>query len=165
MGLRVSASLTITNGSSTPVRDSKYYFPDGNTVLLAKNTLFKVRFATTASDQKTDILFYCQVHRFQLIRDQSAFEDMYSCHVDPSEELEGESDENPIRLQDDSVEEVRALIGYLYSLCVFLRSVNGLYLYYYYCLLQTTRGSNNFGQRRRLPQMLLPRTHRSQVPL
>ena len=71
-------------------------------------------------------MLYRQVHRFQLIRDQSAFESMFSCPtVTPPDELEGNSDDNPIQLQGDSVEEVRALIGYLYSLCVcpFIRSM------------------------------------------
>jgi hypothetical protein len=56
----------------------------------------------------------------------------------PSEELEGECDENPIRLQGDSVEEVRALIGYLYSLCVLSFPQRSVSLQF---RLQTTRGS------------------------
>jgi hypothetical protein len=68
---------------------------------------------------------------------------MFSCPtVASSEGLEGESDNNPIRLQDDTVEEMRALIGYLYSLCVPFRSVDGLYLDYF--CLQTTRSSERF---------------------
>jgi hypothetical protein len=78
-------------------------------------------------------MLHRQVHRFQLIRDQSAFEDMFSCPAVASEELEGECDDNPIQLQGDSVEEVRALIGYLYSSYVFLLSVDDLYLYYFVC--------------------------------
>jgi hypothetical protein len=79
-------------------------------------------------------MLYRQLHWFQLIKDQSAFEGMFSCPTVASPKgVEGESDDNPIRLQGDSVAEMRALIGYLYSLCVSLRSVDGLYLYYFVC--------------------------------
>ena len=89
---------------------------------------------------------------------------MFACPiVTPPDELEGDSDENPIQLQGDSVEEVRALMGYLYSLCVSLHSVDGLYLYGF--RLQTTRGPERFDQWQRLQQLLPPRTHRPQIPL
>ena len=39
-----------------PVHDSKYYFPDGDTVILVENTLFKVRAATGRFQSKSDII-------------------------------------------------------------------------------------------------------------
>ena len=43
---------------------------------------------------------------------------MFACPSVASSEPEGASDDNPIRLQGDSVEEARALMWSLYALCV-----------------------------------------------
>ncbi|EPQ50974.1 hypothetical protein GLOTRDRAFT_49425 [Gloeophyllum trabeum ATCC 11539] len=95
---------------SIPTRDAAYYIPDGNTVLLVENTLFKV-------------------HRSNLMKDGSTFDTLFSL---PSEGghsaspgaaptvggtvVEGESDDNPIRLQGDAADEFRALLWALYAL-------------------------------------------------
>ncbi|TFK52304.1 hypothetical protein OE88DRAFT_1657494 [Heliocybe sulcata] len=95
---------------SIPTRDALYYISDGNTVLLVENTLFKV-------------------HRSNLMKDGSTFDTLFSL---PSEGanpspgvtaptvggavVEGESDDNPIRLQGDSADEFRALLWALYAL-------------------------------------------------
>ena len=44
--------------SLTPVHDPKYYFPDGNTIILVETTLFKVRIETGASDQNLMSCFF-----------------------------------------------------------------------------------------------------------
>ncbi|KAH9936087.1 uncharacterized protein B0H18DRAFT_972097 [Fomitopsis serialis] len=88
-----------------PSRDPTYYIGDGNTVLLVDNTLFKV-------------------HRSILMKDKSAFETMFqlsteadSARSDCSTTVtEGESDDNPIRLQGDTGDEFRALLWALYAL-------------------------------------------------
>lgn len=89
-----------------PKRDGAYYISDGNTVLLVENTLFKV-------------------HRSTLTKDKSAFETMFqlSTETDSSRSdssmaapPEGESDDNPIRLQGDTADEFRALLWALYAL-------------------------------------------------
>ncbi|KAM5531303.1 hypothetical protein V8D89_015018 [Ganoderma adspersum] len=89
-----------------PSRDPSYYIHDGNSVLLVENTLFKV-------------------HRSVLTKDKSAFETMFqlsgetdSARSDSSMTVaqEGESDDNPIRLQGDTADEFRALLWALYSL-------------------------------------------------
>jgi hypothetical protein len=85
---------------SIPTRDAAYYIPDGNTVLLVGNTLFRV-------------------HRSTLVRDRSAFESMFSLAPDAAAETsitstEGETDDNPIRLQGDTADEFRALLWALY---------------------------------------------------
>lgn len=89
-----------------PSRDPTYYIPDGNSVLLVENTLFRV-------------------HRSTLTKDKSAFETMFqlSSETDSSRSessvtlaVEGESDDNPIRLQGDSADEFRALLWSLYAL-------------------------------------------------
>ncbi|KAH9931675.1 uncharacterized protein BXZ73DRAFT_47214 [Epithele typhae] len=89
-----------------PSRDPTYYIHDGNSVLLVENTLFKV-------------------HRSVLTKDKSAFETMFqlsaetdSARSDSSMTVaqEGESDDNPIRLQGDTADEFRALLWALYSL-------------------------------------------------
>ncbi|KAH9947630.1 hypothetical protein B0H21DRAFT_738207 [Amylocystis lapponica] len=89
-----------------PSRDTMYYISDGNSVLLVENTLFKV-------------------HRSVLMKDKSAFETMFqlSTETDSSRSdssmtvaPEGESDDNPIRLQGDTADEFRALLWALYAL-------------------------------------------------
>ncbi|KAG6333001.1 hypothetical protein ID866_6092 [Astraeus odoratus] len=93
-----------------PSRDPTYYIPDGNTVLLVENTLFKV-------------------HRSTLTKDASTFDSMFSLDSDLRSSScmstsstvsavgpEGESDDNPIRLQGDTADEFRALLWALYSL-------------------------------------------------
>ncbi|KAH7909811.1 hypothetical protein BJ138DRAFT_1154339 [Hygrophoropsis aurantiaca] len=89
-----------------PVRDPNYYIPDGNTVLLVENTLFKV-------------------HRSTLTKDKSTFDSMFSLDSDLRSNAssstvtvgpEGESDDNPIRLQGDTADEFRALLWAMYAL-------------------------------------------------
>ncbi|KAH7884965.1 hypothetical protein F5I97DRAFT_1810244 [Phlebopus sp. FC_14] len=93
-----------------PSRDTAYYYSDGNTVLLVENTLFKV-------------------HRSALTKEKSTFDSMFSLDADlrssanvPSNSSgvtvgpEGESDDNPIRLQGDTADEFRALLWALYAL-------------------------------------------------
>lgn len=88
---------------SIPTRDNDYYISDGNTVLLVENILFKV-------------------HRSTLTKDKSTFDTMFSLPSDSSSDSsmtvgpEGESDDNPIRLQGDTAEEFRALLWALYAL-------------------------------------------------
>ncbi|KAF8558324.1 hypothetical protein OG21DRAFT_1433586 [Imleria badia] len=90
-----------------PTRDSIYYYSDGNTVLLVENTLFKV-------------------HRSALTKEKSTFESMFSLDSDLRSSTtnssgvtvgpEGESDDNPIRLQGDTADEFRSLLWSLYAL-------------------------------------------------
>jgi hypothetical protein len=88
-----------------PTRDSAYYYSDGNTVLLVENTLFKV-------------------HRSALTKEKSTFESMFSLDSDLRSSsthnsgvtVEGESDDNPIRLQGDTADEFRSLLWALYAL-------------------------------------------------
>jgi hypothetical protein len=63
-----------------------------------------------------------QVHRSHLIKDKSAFNSMLSlkAHVSHGVRGQGESDENPIHLQGDTVAEVRALMWCFYALCVWI---------------------------------------------
>ena len=67
------------------------------------------------------------MHRSTLTKDKSAFETMFqlSSETDSSRSessvtvaVEGESDDNPIRLQGDTADEFRALLWALYALCV-----------------------------------------------
>jgi len=91
---------------SPPKRHSTYYIADGNTVLQVESTLFRV-------------------HRSMLVKDKSAFETMFSLEAytqntesgpSSSQTSEGDSDENPIRLQGDKADEFSALMWSLYSL-------------------------------------------------
>lgn len=63
-----------------------------------------------------------QVHRSTLTKDKSTFDTMFSLPSDSGADSsmtvgpEGESDDNPIRLQGDTAEEFRALLWALYAL-------------------------------------------------
>jgi hypothetical protein len=62
-----------------------------------------------------------QVHRSLLIRDKSTFNNMFSLEAhkpDGVQGEEGENDENPIHLQGDTADEIRALMWCFYALCV-----------------------------------------------
>ncbi|KAJ7069553.1 hypothetical protein C8F01DRAFT_1245750 [Mycena amicta] len=91
---------------ATPTRHAQYYISDGNTVLRVENTLFKV-------------------HRSMLVKDKSAFDNMFSLESfthNTTDEFpmsgpqEGDSDENPITLHGDRADEFSALMWSLYSL-------------------------------------------------
>lgn len=58
-----------------------------------------------------------EVHRYFLGRDSSAFQHMFSIPA-PSQDMEGCSDGNPIRLYRESVEHFRSLLSVIYELCV-----------------------------------------------
>lgn len=107
-----------------PSRDATYYIPDGNTVLLVESTLFKVRISPKIPGSSYSFL---QVHRSTLTKDTSTFDSMFSLDSDLRSNSssssvtigpEGESDDNPIRLQGDTADEFRALLWALYSLYV-----------------------------------------------
>ncbi|TFK52336.1 hypothetical protein OE88DRAFT_1627777 [Heliocybe sulcata] len=87
-----------TDGRAAPrgVRDEKYYFADGSCVLLVEETLFNV-------------------HKTMLSRDSSSFAAMFDL---PQGEgpMEGTSDESPIVLCGDSVEEFRNFLWAMYAL-------------------------------------------------
>lgn len=119
-----------------PSRDQNYYIADGNSVLLVENTLFRVRLRFLSNVSVMRYLRYdihsllglyvaMQVHRSTLTKDKSAFETMFqlssetdSARSDSSVTVaaEGESDDNPIRLQGDTADEFRALLWSLYAL-------------------------------------------------
>ncbi|EGN98550.1 hypothetical protein SERLA73DRAFT_183611 [Serpula lacrymans var. lacrymans S7.3] len=104
-----SPKLQLQLSIPIPTRDPVYYISDGNTVLLVETTLFKV-------------------HRSTLTKDKSTFDSMFSLDSDLRSSsgqsssssvtagAEGESDDNPIRLQGDTADEFRALLWALYAL-------------------------------------------------
>jgi hypothetical protein len=81
------------------VRDAIYYKDGGDCVLQVENTLFKV-------------------HKAFLSQDSSAFVGMFSLPSSSTDDaqVEGTSDENPILLYGDTVEQFRALLFLLYAL-------------------------------------------------
>ncbi|KAF7987052.1 hypothetical protein HWV62_187 [Athelia sp. TMB] len=103
----ITPKLQLQLSIPIPARDYDYYISDGNTVLLVESTLFKV-------------------HRSTLTKDKSTFDSMFSLDLDlrahttsstgASIGPEGESDDNPIRLQGDTADEFRALLWALYAL-------------------------------------------------
>ncbi|KAF8962976.1 hypothetical protein BDZ97DRAFT_1920104 [Flammula alnicola] len=96
-------NFSMTSGS----KDERYYFPNGNITILVSEILFKV-------------------HRHILARDGSTFENMFSLDVHAEAntptngsiifQQDGGSDENPIQLQGDTVDEFRDLLWCLYAL-------------------------------------------------
>jgi len=55
-----------------------------------------------------------QVHQFLFAQDDSTFVDLFSLPQEELSTMEGSSDDNPIVLQGDKVEEFRALCWALY---------------------------------------------------
>ena len=110
-----------------PTRDSMYYYADGNTVLLVENTLFKVTSSSRCINSTVPKMI-SQVHRSALTKEKSTFESMFSLDSDLRSSTssnsgvtvgpEGESDDNPIRLQGDTADEFRSLLWALYALYV-----------------------------------------------
>ncbi|OAX44325.1 hypothetical protein K503DRAFT_852740 [Rhizopogon vinicolor AM-OR11-026] len=88
-------SVTVSEEPKDPVRDETYYMSDGSCILLVQNTLFNV-------------------HRTILSKDQSSFGPMFT--LPQGESTEGLSDDNPIVLQGDSVQEFRHFLWALYAL-------------------------------------------------
>jgi len=102
----ITPKLQLQLSIPIPSRDPEYYISDGNTVLLVETTLFKV-------------------HRSTLTKDKSTFDSMFSLDSDLRSHTssndtsigpEGESDDNPIRLQGDTADEFRSLLWALYAL-------------------------------------------------
>ncbi|EMD39797.1 hypothetical protein CERSUDRAFT_103745 [Gelatoporia subvermispora B] len=79
------------------VRDDTYYLPDGSCILQVENTLFNV-------------------HRTILSKDASSFSAMFDMPEHPAHQVEGKSDENPIVLTGDSVQEFKNFLWVLYAL-------------------------------------------------
>ncbi|KAI0755085.1 hypothetical protein C8Q80DRAFT_1142848 [Daedaleopsis nitida] len=88
-------------------RDGEFYIDTADCVIRVDNTLFRV-------------------HRYFLGRDSSAFQHMFSIPnaCVPSHNLEGYSDDNPIRLYGESVERFKALLSVIYDLPLQLQVYN-----------------------------------------
>ncbi|KAF8187579.1 hypothetical protein K438DRAFT_1764741 [Mycena galopus ATCC 62051] len=93
-----TSSIEIEVPVQPPTRDADYYFDDGDLIILAENTLFRV-------------------HKFLLSRDSSMFKDMFIIPGGSSaaERSDGSSDETPLNVSD-TVEAFRALLWVLYAL-------------------------------------------------
>ncbi|KAF9013174.1 hypothetical protein BDQ17DRAFT_1342923, partial [Cyathus striatus] len=78
------------------LRDSDYYFPDGNVIFKVEDTLFKV-------------------HKSILSKDSTFFKDLFSV-PQPETSDEGSTDDNPIPLSGDTAKEFHALLWSLYAL-------------------------------------------------
>jgi len=90
--------------SAPPVRHPRFYFPDGNLVLLAGSTL------------------YC-IHRYFFDRDSPTFKDMFTLPqgegklADGSDASpEGTSDDSPIELPDQSENDLECFLELLYPM-------------------------------------------------
>ncbi|KIM80964.1 hypothetical protein PILCRDRAFT_89277 [Piloderma croceum F 1598] len=86
----------VTASLSEPARDTKYYMDGGDCIILVEETLFKV-------------------HKAFLSRDSSTFEGMFSVPQGDSN-VDGGSDQQPITLRGDTVEQFRSLVFILYAL-------------------------------------------------
>ncbi|OCH92654.1 hypothetical protein OBBRIDRAFT_818230 [Obba rivulosa] len=79
------------------VRDDTYYLSDGSCILQVENILFNV-------------------HRTVLSKDSSSFSAMFDMPEHPSHQVEGKSDECPIVLTGDTVQEFKNFLWTLYAL-------------------------------------------------
>jgi hypothetical protein len=103
-----------------PTRDADYYFDDGDLIILAENTLFRVTIHFSPLHSDSDFCPFSQVHKFLLSRDSSMFKDMFIIPGGSStaERTDGSSDETPLRVSD-TFEAFRALLWVLYALSDF----------------------------------------------
>ncbi|KAF9481105.1 hypothetical protein BDN70DRAFT_563680 [Pholiota conissans] len=92
---RIEVHSEIRGESAPAIRDKNYYLADGDCVIRIGNILFKV-------------------HRFLLVRDSSAFADMFSM-PEGSATQNMATDEDPIVLHD-TIDEFRALCWIIYAL-------------------------------------------------
>ncbi|KAJ6545224.1 hypothetical protein B0H19DRAFT_1075573 [Mycena capillaripes] len=81
----------------TLVKDAQFFREDGNCILRVVDTLFKV-------------------HRHYLCpaNEETGFTGLFALPI-PGAAPEGQGDERPIKLEGDSVDQVRAFFGYAYS--------------------------------------------------
>ncbi|KAJ3523349.1 hypothetical protein NM688_g8746 [Phlebia brevispora] len=89
-------SVELSYEQQKPVRDEAYYMQDGSCVLRVENTLFNI-------------------HRTVLAKDNSLFSSMFEL-PQGEHETEGLTDDCPIILQGDTVQEFRHLLWVLYAL-------------------------------------------------
>ncbi|KAI0670917.1 hypothetical protein C8Q78DRAFT_1032790 [Trametes maxima] len=82
-----------------PTRDAEFYIEGADCVIRVEDTLFRV-------------------HRYFLGRDNSAFQHMFSMPGQGLtwQNMEGYSDDNPVRLYGESAERFRALLSVIYDL-------------------------------------------------
>ncbi|KIP10179.1 hypothetical protein PHLGIDRAFT_11426 [Phlebiopsis gigantea 11061_1 CR5-6] len=91
-------ALTLANdGYDELKKHSRFYHADGDCAIRVQDTLFRV-------------------HRFLLSRDSSAFEDMFSMPRCGNSPKEGHSDEEPILLESENVDDFAELLSILYAL-------------------------------------------------
>jgi hypothetical protein len=116
----------------TVFRDQNYYFSDGSCVLRIQNTLFNGE--TPPKHLTTQLIYHSesfstdsdrvrrfdrllQVHRTMMSADGSTFGGMFLMPIGDGQHLEG-TEQNPVILTGDSVEEFRNFLWALYSLYV-----------------------------------------------
>ena len=90
------------------VRDKDYYMEDGSCVLRIENTLFNVSIQSSPS-LGPFLKAMRKVHRTLLSRDSSLFSDMFSL-PQPSKDVDGRSDDFPLVLSGDTVEEFKSFL-------------------------------------------------------
>lgn len=109
------------------IRDEKYYFADGNIVLLVGGVLFKVRIYINAilSTHTVFLFSVLQIHSSLLTQESETFKDMFTLPVaqrpsgEPtgSEEIvvEGSCDESPIAVPEAACSSFRSFLFMFYG--------------------------------------------------
>jgi len=104
------------NPPEGPIHDKEFFFEDGNCVILAESTLFKVfqLFDLSRVPQRCSYLMTThQIHRFLLARDCSAFTNMFT--LPSGEHCPNSTTESEPLVLPDSLEDFRALCWALYA--------------------------------------------------
>ncbi|KAF7319912.1 BTB domain-containing protein [Mycena kentingensis (nom. inval.)] len=109
----------VPNPRPKPMRDETYYLEDGSCIILVQDTLFNVH-RTMLSKGASALTFIRNAHS---PADNSLFAAMFSL-PQGQREVEGRSDENPIRLTGDTVAEFRNFLWALYALPPELRIIH-----------------------------------------
>ncbi|KAJ7149467.1 hypothetical protein C8R43DRAFT_887923 [Mycena crocata] len=92
---RLEDDTNVEEEAPTVTRDVGFYRADGDCVLRVEDTLFKI-------------------HRYHLTCETSAFQGLFLLPAATGDIVEGSSDQYPIRLAGDTVDQVRAFFGYAY---------------------------------------------------
>lgn len=111
----MSISPIASTSSNMVVRDDKYYMSDGSCIIRIEDTLFNVRYYLSGRAYTDSEAAYGQVHRTLLARDSSSFSILFTL-PQGDYALDGSSDEHPVILRGDTVEEFRSFLWAMYAL-------------------------------------------------
>jgi hypothetical protein len=98
---------------SEPSRHNRFYFPDGNLTLLVRPCQPHRPPNSYYSPLKVSNTLF-KVHRFHFHRYSDIFREMFTLEAPEGEQAEGTSDEHPIKLDGQNIEDLENFLSFLY---------------------------------------------------